>query len=78
MLSSEKQRRIGITGKIKKMSGNGRGGGQGNSVKRKPNTPVGGLYKDQHRDINSDEMDYEEEECTEVTYNRRSPQCDQQ
>ena len=58
----------------------GRGrGGNGHSVKRKPNTPVGGAYKDQRRGLNSDEMDYddEEEEWTEVSYNRRSPQRQQ-
>ena len=59
--------------------GGNRGQGHGQSVKRKPNTPVGGAYKDQRRGLNSDEMDYddEEEEWTEVSYNRRSPQRQQ-
>ena len=61
--------------------GGNRGQGHGQSVKRKPNTPVGGAYKDQRRGLNSNEMDYEEEddeEWTEVNYTRRSPQRQQQ
>ena len=56
-------------------------GRNGQSVKRKPNTPVGGAYKDQRRGLNSNDMDYEEEgdeEWTEVNYTRRSPQRQQQ
>ena len=49
-------------------------GGNGQSVKRKPNTPVGGVYKDQRRGINGDETECEEEEWSVVSYNRKSPQ----
>ena len=60
--------------------GGGQGRGKGGGTKRKPNTPVGGAYKDQRRNINSDEMEYEEdeEEWTEVHHNRRSPQRNRQ
>ena len=53
-------------------------GGNGQSVKRKPNTPVGGAYKDQRRGIDSEDMDYDDEEWTEVSYNRKSPPRQQQ
>ena len=60
--------------------GGGQGRGKGGGAKRKPNTPVGGAYKDQRRNINSDEMgdEEDEEEWTEVQRNRRSPQHNQQ
>ena len=54
------------------MNRGGRGQGQG-GAKRKPNTPIGGQYKDQRRGINSDEMDDDEDEWTEVTHRRGSP-----
>ena len=59
--------------------GGNRGQGRGGGEKRKPNTPVGGQYKDQRRGLNSDEMDYdeEEEEWSVVSYNRKSPQRQQ-
>ena len=40
---------------------------------------MGGVYKDQRRGINSDEVEYEEdeEEWTEVSYTRKSPQRQQ-
>ena len=60
--------------------GGNRGQGQGRGgEKRKPNTPVGGQYKDQRRGLNSDEMEYdeEEEEWSVVSYNRKSPQRQQ-
>ena len=64
--------------------GGNRGQGQGlgrGGEKRKPNTPVGGQYKDQRRGLNSDDMEYEEEEdgpWTEVSYRRSPPQQNQQ
>ena len=59
--------------------GGNRGQGRGGGEKRKPNTPVGGQYKDQRRGLNSDEMEYdeEEEEWSVVSYNRKSPQRQQ-
>ena len=55
-----------------------RGGNCGGGEKRKPNIPVDGLYKDQRKGINSEEMDYDEEEGKEGSYNRKSPQRQQQ
>ena len=59
--------------------GGNRGQGRGGGEKRKPNTPVGGQYKDQRRGLNSDEMDYdeEEEEWSVVSHSRKSPQRQQ-
>ena len=61
--------------------GRGQDRGKGGGTKRKPNTPVGGQYKDQRRGLNSDEMECEEEEdesWTEVSYRRSPPQQNQQ
>jgi hypothetical protein len=60
--------------------GRGQGRGKGGGMKRKPNTPVGGAYKDQRRGLNSDEMDDDDddEEWTEVSYTRKSPQRQEQ
>ena len=46
--------------------GGGRGSGHrsqgGHGLKRKPNSLVGGTYKDLRRDLNSNKMDYYDEE----------------
>ena len=73
------------TYKQTKIRGGGQhGGGQigsqrGGGGKRQATTPVGGVYKDLRRNINSNEMDYyEEEEWTEVRHNKpQSPPREQ-
>ena len=52
---------------------------QGGGTKRKPNTPVGGVYKDLRRNLNSDDLYDKEEEWTEVVYSKsRSPPREEQ
>ena len=61
--------------------GTGQGRGQGGG-KRQATTPVGGVYKDQRRNIDSSVVDYQEEDedenWTEVRHNKRqSPRRDE-